>query len=86
MESVIHKIVTAKDNAILTSLPSLEEVRCVVFSMNGAGAPGPDGFGGSFYQTFWHIVETDVYNSVLQFYSQNWILPGLNSNIVALIP
>lgn len=28
----------------------------------------------------------DIYHSVLQFYKTGWIMPNLNSNIVALIP
>lgn len=56
------------------------------FPMNGNGAPGPDGFGGNFYQRNWHIIEQDVYNSVLQFFQQSWLLPNMNSNLVVLIP
>lgn len=71
---------------MLTAIPSAEEAKFAVFSMNGCGAPGPDGFGGCFYQTYWDIVSEDVYKVVLQFFSKNWILPGVNSNLVALIP
>lgn len=54
--------------------------------MNGSGAPGPDGFGGSFYHTYWDIIADDVFNSVSQFFIQGWLLPNLNSNLVVLIP
>lgn len=54
--------------------------------MNASGAPGPDGFGDVFFQCFWDIIGIDVYNSVLQFFTTNWIRPNLNSNIVTLIP
>ncbi|PNX55219.1 hypothetical protein L195_g048846, partial [Trifolium pratense] len=83
---VIPKIVTDEDNMMLTKIPTMEEVKTAVFSMNGSGAPGPDGFGGSFYQSFWNIIATDVYNSVVQFFHSNWIMPGLNSNLVCLVP
>lgn len=70
---------------MLTNLPSKEEVKNAVFSMNGNGAPGPDGFGGNFYQKYWHIIEHNVYNSVLQFFPQSLLLPNMISNLVALI-
>lgn len=41
---------------------------------------------GVFYHSFWDVVSEDVFNSVLQFFTQGWLLPGLNSNLVVLIP
>lgn len=54
--------------------------------MNSQATPGPDGFGGCFFQTYWDIVSLDVFNAVMQFFTQGWILPNYNSNIVYLIP
>lgn len=71
---------------MLTNLPTIEEVKNVVFSMNGNGAPGPDGFGGYFFQEFWDIVAQDVFNATLQFFRDGWLLPNLNANVVAIIP
>ncbi|XP_057770983.1 uncharacterized protein LOC130990768 [Salvia miltiorrhiza] len=45
--------ITAAHAARLTSLPSAEDVREVVFSMDGNSAPGPDGFNGAFFQHSW---------------------------------
>lgn len=71
---------------MLTNLPSLDEIKNAVFSMCDSSAPGPDGFGGCFFQHFYETVGPDVYSSVIQFFSQSWMLPNLNSNIVVLIP
>jgi hypothetical protein len=57
-----------------------------VFGLNGDSAPGPDGFGAYFFQHYWDIVSTDVINAVLEFFTSSWILPGYNSNIIALLP
>lgn len=65
IDSSISSLVSAEDNFMLTNLPSKEEVKQAVFSMDSSGAPGLDGFGGVFYQKFWHIIENDVYNSVV---------------------
>lgn len=44
----IPYLVTAKDNSFLTTIPSKEEIRLVVFSSNADNAPGPNGFGCCF--------------------------------------
>lgn len=75
-----------EDNLMLTNLPSLEEIRSVVFSMNANGSPGPDGFSGFFFQKYWEIVGPDVCNAIIQFFSQGWLLPNFNSNLVVLVP
>lgn len=68
IEKVIPDLVTLEDNFMLTILPTLEEVKAVVFDLNGDSALGPNGFGGSFYQAFWNVIGHDVHNSVLQFF------------------
>ncbi|MCH80179.1 ribonuclease H protein [Trifolium medium] len=86
VSEVIPSLVTDDINAILTMLPSHAEIKAAVFSLNKDSAPGPDGFGAFFFQEFWDIVNMDVINAVLQFFTTSWILPGYNSNIIALIP
>lgn len=83
---MIPNLVSNEDNDLLSKLPSMEEIKNAVFSMNGNGAPGPNGFGGFFYQHFWDIIAKDVYNAVLQFFKNSWVLPNLNSSVVVLIP
>ncbi|XP_019431610.1 PREDICTED: uncharacterized protein LOC109338761 [Lupinus angustifolius] len=86
IQNVIPHMVLHKENTDLISLPSDEEIRSAVFSLNGDGAPGPDGFGGNFYQNYWSIVSKDVSASAQQFFAQSWLLPNMNSNNVILIP
>lgn len=52
---VVPNLVSQEDNRILTMMPSKDEIKKAVFDMNGEGAPGPEGFGGCFYQTYWDI-------------------------------
>ncbi|XP_019423006.1 PREDICTED: uncharacterized protein LOC109332480 [Lupinus angustifolius] len=86
IDSVIPNLVSEEDNRQLAAIPSNEEIKKAVFSMNGDGAPGPDGFGGCFYQDFCDIIQVEVCNSVRQFFSHPWLLPNLNSNNIILIP
>jgi hypothetical protein len=85
-EEVIPNLISEEVNTMLIMLPSHDEIKSVVFALNKDSAPGPDGFGAFFYQHYWDIVQVDVYNAVLEFFTSSWILPGFNSNIIALIP
>jgi hypothetical protein len=85
-EEVIPNLISEEVNTMLIMLPSHDEIKSAVFALNKDSAPGPDGFGAFFYQHYWDIVQVDVYNAVLEFFTSSWILPGFNSNIIALIP
>ncbi|PNY03410.1 ribonuclease H [Trifolium pratense] len=69
VEKVIPNLVGDNINALLTVLPSAEEIKHAFFDLNKDGAPGPDGFGGVFFQTYWDIIHVDVINAILQFFS-----------------
>lgn len=86
VESVIPSLVFETDNNFLTNVPTMVEVKEAVFSLDRNSAPGLDGFGGSFYHTFWDIIGKDVHNSVLHFFVHGWIFPNLKSNVITLIP
>ncbi|PNX90569.1 ribonuclease H, partial [Trifolium pratense] len=83
---VIPNLVTEETNALMTMLPSHDEIKAAVFALNKDSAPGPDGFGAFFFQHYWDIVKFDVFNAVLEFFTSSSILPGFNSNVIALIP
>jgi hypothetical protein len=86
VEEVIPNLISDQSNNMLTMLPSHEEIHNVVFSLNKDGAPGPNGFGAIFFQTYWSIVKEDVCVAVLEFFTNGWILPNFNSNTIVLIP
>jgi len=85
-DKLIPHSVTPEDNTYLTAIPSAEEVKHAVFDLSGDAAPGPDGFSGHFYQHFWHIVGSDVVKSTQYFFTHQYIMPNLNSNLLILIP
>jgi hypothetical protein len=57
-----------------------------VFDLNHGRAPGPDGFGACFFQTYWDIIHFDVYKAVLEFFQNGWLPPDFNANTLVLIP
>ena len=46
----------------------MEEVRKVIFEMDGDSAVGPDGFTGKFFVVAWEVVAQDVYKAILSFF------------------
>lgn len=86
IDEVIPSLITERINTMLTLLPTEEEIFQAVFSLNKDSAPGPDGFGALFFQTFWDIVKNDAPKAVLQFFSTGWILPNYNANNIVVIP
>ena len=46
---VIPSIVTTEENTHLEADPSIEEVRRIIFDMDGESAAGPDGFTERFF-------------------------------------
>lgn len=49
-------------------------------------APGHDGFPALFYQSYWNIYATEVYNVVTDAFLSCSIPDGLNHTIISLIP
>ncbi|XP_039690616.1 uncharacterized protein [Medicago truncatula] len=86
VDETIPSLVSVEDNNMLLRTPSHDEIREAVFALNADGAPGPDGFGGHFFQTFWDIVGLDVVHSVHEFFLGGELPPNINSNMIVLIP
>jgi len=86
IDGVVPNLITEDTNHMLTMLPTPYEIYKAMSTLKKESAPGPDGFGENFYQTYWHIVKNDVINAVLEFFSKDWLLPNFNSNTIVLIP
>ena len=71
--------VSREDNESLLLLPSMEEVREVVFSIHTDSAAGPDGFGSGFYQAWWGIIKVYVVTAGQDFFQGGWLSKGVTS-------
>ncbi|XP_019223633.1 PREDICTED: uncharacterized protein LOC109205377 [Nicotiana attenuata] len=66
--SCISAMVTPEDNEMLAKMPTMEELKQVVFSMNPNSAAGPDGLNGKFFQKCWEVIQHDLLKVVLAFF------------------
>ncbi|XP_027077095.1 uncharacterized protein [Coffea arabica] len=83
---VIPRLISSHDNVMLEKIPSKEEVKLVVFSMDGDSAAGPDGFSGKFFTFAWDIVAEDVYAAVISFFCGEVLPRSISSTSIVLIP
>ncbi|XP_071902386.1 uncharacterized protein [Coffea arabica] len=73
-------------NDKIREVPSAEEIREVVFSMDLNSAPGPDGFGVGFYQKCWEIIKDDLVESIHDFFRGVSQPQGWSSSVIVLVP
>ncbi|KAI9154184.1 hypothetical protein LWI28_022333 [Acer negundo] len=57
VDDMIPSLVTAAENAFLTSVPSADDIHDALFAMDVASTPGPDGFSVRFYQRCWDFIK-----------------------------
>jgi hypothetical protein len=69
------------------TLPITEqEAVAAIKSMNRCSAPGPDGFGPSFYTAAWQTVREAVLSFLTAFYEGNVQLERVNRSHMVLVP
>lgn len=82
----VNVILNQDDNEELAKIPSEEEIKNVVFSMDPNSSPGPDGFNGQFYQTCWEIIIIDVCNFVRAVFGGAYLTKFFTHTNLILIP
>jgi hypothetical protein len=63
-----------------------EQVRKVVFAMNGDKAPGPDGFTMAFFQACWEVLRFGIMEVFSDVHAREVFEKSLNVSFIALIP
>lgn len=86
LEEFFPTKISPEQNQRLIQVPSHDDVKHAVFGMSPDSAPGPDGFGGRFYQDMWHIVGVDVTSAIRSFFFHGDFPSGINASFVTLIP
>ncbi|XP_071905685.1 uncharacterized protein [Coffea arabica] len=86
MLHLISRLIIEEENKTLEEVPSIEEVRRVIFAMDRESAAGPDGFTGKFFTFSWDVIVQDVYNAVLSFYCGVELPKFITTISIVLIP
>ncbi|WZZ15546.1 hypothetical protein YC2023_108635 [Brassica napus] len=63
-----------------------EEIKEVLFRMPSNKSPGQDGYTTEFFKEAWEIIGEDITVAIQSFFITGFLLKGLNSTILALIP
>ncbi|CAB4270029.1 unnamed protein product [Prunus armeniaca] len=79
-------VVSDEANVELCSQITVQEVKDAVFQMGGTKAPGPDGFPGIFYHSYWETICNDVQGIAADFLRGTSSPMPLNLTHIALIP
>ncbi|KAL0462195.1 UNVERIFIED_CONTAM: hypothetical protein Slati_0107100 [Sesamum latifolium] len=77
---------TDEDRRFLCDMPTREEVREAVFSIEPESVAGPDGFGAIFYHTCWEFVFEDVFGAVTEFFRGVAMPKSFTATTISLIP
>lgn len=80
------QVISEEQNTDLCRLPTLVEIKIVVFNLKTDSAPGSDGYTCKFYQACWEIIKFDLLEAILDFFSGNDIPMGFSHTQLALIP
>ncbi|XP_073133701.1 uncharacterized protein [Henckelia pumila] len=78
--------ISLEENNRIAAVPSLEEVRSVVFSIPRESVAGPDGYSSLFFQHYWDFVQQDVMDAVLDFFNGSPLPQGFTATTITLIP
>jgi hypothetical protein len=78
--------VTIKENGLLETPFSEEEIKRAIDGSYAGGAPGPDGFSFLLYQKFWHVIKTKFMAMVRSFERGEINIARINYATIILIP
>ncbi|MQL89845.1 hypothetical protein Taro_022424 [Colocasia esculenta] len=74
----VPTLVTKENNYSLYASPSEQKIKEVVWSLDGARAPGSDGYSGIFFTTCWEIIASNVVEAVQSFFAGFPLPKGTN--------
>jgi hypothetical protein len=81
-----HYRLSPEDNVGLIKPFTPTEVKETAFEMREDSAPGPDGFGVSFYKKHWGVIQRELMAMVNDFYLDKLDIDKLNYGVITLLP
>ncbi|KAL4297447.1 hypothetical protein GQ457_12G008860 [Hibiscus cannabinus] len=86
LSNLIPQSITTNINPSLCKAVTEEEIKNAAFDMDALKSPGPDGFSGIFYHTFWETISREVIALVLEFFRTGIFDESINKTNIILIP
>lgn len=86
LSNTVLPTVNEAQNEALTKIPSAEEIKAALFSINHEKAPGPDGFSSCFFQRNWNVMSRDIIKEVQGFFLSGNMPRTINETHIRLIP
>ena len=86
LDNLICPSLFEEDIQMLTKIPTPEEVKDVVFSMNSNKALGLNGMSAHFYKFYWNIIGGEVIEAISIFFQRGYMLREINHSFIVLIP
>lgn len=83
---LVTRCISQKENSELIRIPSTEEVKQSIWDLHPLKSPGPYGFLGIFYRTYWSIVRSQTIEFVQECFCQQQMPKTLNTTFLVLIP
>ncbi|KAL9238855.1 hypothetical protein vseg_013227 [Gypsophila vaccaria] len=72
--------------AALLSVPSDQEIKEAMFSIDDTKAPGPDGYTSRFFKDTWDVIGKEVVQAVRAFFQNGKLLQQVNNTNLVLVP
>ena len=82
----IERCITEDDNSMLASIPTTEEIKDRIFSIDKVSAQGSDGLSGHFYQSSWNIICCDLYKVIELFFMGENLPKFITHTCFVMIP
>ena len=86
LDHLVLPCITEEENEGLQCIPTLEEIKGVLFQMQDLKALGPDGFPTLFYKQLWPTMGNDVVKAITSFFTMGSMSKEVNSSLIVLIP
>jgi len=81
----LSKLITQSINDELLRLPTIQEIKSIVWGLDLNKTPGPDGFGAGFFQDYWDIIKDDLVATIHEFFIHDKLLRQINHTFITLI-
>lgn len=82
----IKPVISSQDGDYLCTLPTMTELKDVVFSIHKDSVAGPDGFSSLFFQECWETIKDDLLEAVCDFWKGSSIPRNFKATTIVLIP